>query len=56
MAKFGAALGGVAWTVAGWPACAAMIVGMLAIMLTIVTLAWSRTSGPTLSSPIEPAE
>jgi predicted MFS family arabinose efflux permease len=54
--SFGAALGGVAWTVAGWPACAAMIVVMLTIMLTIVTVAWSRTSGPTLPSPIEPAE
>ena len=27
--SFGAALGGVAWTLAGWPACVALVVAML---------------------------
>jgi len=39
--SFGAALGGVAWTLAGWPACVAMIAAMLAIMASIVALAWN---------------
>jgi len=41
--SFGAALGGFAWTLAGWPACVALVVAMLAIMASIVALAWSRT-------------
>ena len=28
--SFGAALGGLAWTIAGWPACVALVVAMLA--------------------------
>lgn len=39
--SFGAALGGVAWTLAGWPACVAMMVAMLTIMASIVALAWN---------------
>jgi YNFM family putative membrane transporter len=39
--SFGAALGGVAWTVAGWPACVALVATMLTIMAAIVALAWS---------------
>ena len=54
--SFGAALGGFAWTLGGWPACAAMVAIMLAIMLGIVTLAWSRGSTPTPPGPIAPAE
>lgn len=38
----GAAAGGVAWTLGGWPACAALVALMLTIMATIVTLAWTR--------------
>jgi len=47
--SFGAALGGVAWTLAGWPACVALVAAMLIIMATIVALAWSRAPsvGPT---------
>jgi YNFM family putative membrane transporter len=41
--SFGAVLGGVAWTLAGWPACVALVVAMLVIMATIVALAWSST-------------
>ena len=41
----GAAIGGVAWIYAGWPACVAMIAAMLTIMGAIVTLTW-RTAQP----------
>ena len=43
--SFGAAIGGFAWTVGGWPACVAMIAAMLAIMGAIVALTW-RTAQP----------
>ena len=49
--SFGAALGGVAWTLAGWPACVAMVVAMLVVMASIVALAWN---GATKIAP--PAE
>ncbi|MBI2713385.1 MAG: MFS transporter [Rhizobiales bacterium] len=53
--SFGAALGGIAWTLAGWPACVAMVAIMLAIMAIIVVTAWTRTTKPVPPSPIEPA-
>ena len=53
--SFGAALGGIAWTLAGWPACVAMVAVMLAIMATIVVTAWTRTTSAVPPSPIEPA-
>ena len=34
--SFGAALGGLAWTLGGWPACVALVVAMLVIMAAIV--------------------
>lgn len=37
-----AALGGVAWTLGGWPACVAVIWAMLAMMAAIVYFAWQR--------------
>jgi MFS transporter, YNFM family, putative membrane transport protein len=40
--SFGAALGGIAWTYGGWPACVALVVLMQAIMAAIVALAWPR--------------
>jgi predicted MFS family arabinose efflux permease len=40
--SFGAALGGVAWTVGGWPACVALVAAMLVIMACIVFFAWAR--------------
>ena len=43
--SFGAAIGGVAWIYAGWPACVAMIAAMLTIMGAIVMLTW-RTAQP----------
>jgi YNFM family putative membrane transporter len=36
----GAALGGVAWTIGGWPACVAMVLAMLAAMAAIVVSVW----------------
>ena len=53
--SFGAALGGIAWTLAGWPACVAMVALMLAIMAIVVITAWTRTSAPVPPSPIAPA-
>jgi predicted MFS family arabinose efflux permease len=54
--SFGAACGGLAWTVGGWPACVALVAVMLVIMGYIVFFAWSRRvpSAPT-TVPIEPA-
>ncbi|SRR6185437_16170393 len=53
--SFGAAAGGVAWTIGGWPACVAIVAAMLTVMAMIVAFAWSQTgkSGP--PSAIEPA-
>jgi predicted MFS family arabinose efflux permease len=53
--SFGAALGGVAWTLAGWPACVALVVAMLLVMAGIVYFAWARRvpAGPA-TAPIEP--
>ncbi len=51
--SLGAALGGVAWTIAGWPACVALVAAMLAIMARIVALAWAPRIGS--SDPTEPA-
>ena len=53
--SFGAAVGGIAWTLAGWPACVAMVAVMLAIMATIVVTAWTRATNAVPPSPIEPA-
>jgi predicted MFS family arabinose efflux permease len=44
----GAALGGLAWTVGGWPACVAMVLAMLAIMGAVVWSIW--TSGRPMAS------
>ena len=53
--SFGAALGGVAWTLARWPACVALVVAMLLVMAAIVYFAWARRvpAGPAMT-PIEP--
>jgi MFS transporter, YNFM family, putative membrane transport protein len=40
--SFGAALGGIAWTFGGWPACVALVALMLTIMGAVVALAWPR--------------
>lgn len=51
----GGTLGGIAWIYGGWPACAAMTGGMLAIMAAVVFFAWARrvpAAAPT--TPVEP--
>jgi len=54
--SFGAALGGLAWTFGGWPACVAMIAAMLAVMATVVIFAWSRrVPAAPVETPVEPA-
>lgn len=53
--SFGAAMGGLAWTFGGWPACVVMVAIMLAIMAAIVATAWTRTTKTMPASPIEPA-
>jgi YNFM family putative membrane transporter len=54
--SFGAALGGIAWTLAGWPACVALVVAMLLLMAAIVHFAWARgVPGEPAMPPIEPA-
>jgi len=53
--SFGGALGAVAWTFGGWPACVALVFAMLAIMASIVFFAWARhTSSAPINTPIEP--
>jgi YNFM family putative membrane transporter len=52
--SFGAAVGAIAWTLGGWPACAALVAAMLVIMAAIVVLAWSETARQEKPSPIEP--
>jgi predicted MFS family arabinose efflux permease len=53
--SFGAALGGAAWTIGGWPACVAIVIAMLAIMSAIVFFAWARrVPAATSIPPIEP--
>jgi predicted MFS family arabinose efflux permease len=54
--SFGAALGGLAWTVARWPACVVLVAAMLLLMGGIVLFAWARRvpAAPAMA-PIEPA-
>ncbi len=53
--SFGAAIGGLAWTLAGWAACVVMVAIMLTVMAAIVAGAWSRTKKAMPPSAIEPA-
>ena len=53
--SFGAALGGIAWTLAAWTATVALVEVMLIIMAGIVYFAWARrVSAPTVATPVEP--
>jgi YNFM family putative membrane transporter len=53
--SFGAALGGLAWTLGGWPACVALVAAMLAIMTATVLFAWAHgVPAATAATPIEP--
>ncbi len=53
--SFGAACGGLAWTIGGWPACAALVAMMLIMMAGIVIFGWARRvpASPSMP-PIEP--
>jgi MFS transporter, YNFM family, putative membrane transport protein len=54
--SFGAAVGGAAWTLGGWPACVALVVAMLAIIAAVVFFGWARRIPPAPTTPpIEPA-
>jgi len=44
--SFGALLGGFAWTFGGWPACVALIALMLALIGTVIALAWAQPPRP----------
>jgi MFS transporter, YNFM family, putative membrane transport protein len=51
----GAALGGVTWTLGGWPACIALVVAILAVMAGIVYFGWARRVPAATETPaIEP--
>ncbi len=53
--SFGAAIGGFAWIVGGWPACVAMIVAIQLGMSAIVYFAWAHRVPPALAiTPVEP--
>ncbi|MBS0247652.1 MAG: MFS transporter [Proteobacteria bacterium] len=53
---FGAAVGGVAWTLGGWSACAALLVAMVIVMALIVQFLWvRRLPPPPPSATLEPA-
>jgi YNFM family putative membrane transporter len=53
--SFGAAIGGITWTLAGWPACVALVEVMLLIMAPIVFFAWARrVPAATAAAPIDP--
>ena len=54
--SFGAGMGGIAWTYGAWPACVVLVVGMLAIMASVVIFAWARrVPSVPMTTPIEPA-
>jgi MFS family permease len=54
--SFGGAVGGLAWTLGGWPACAAMVACMVLFMASVVYFAWTP-HGPAApaTTPAEPA-
>jgi predicted MFS family arabinose efflux permease len=53
--SFGAALGSLAWTFGGWPACVALVCAMLFVMASVVYFAWTPGVPPaTATTPVEP--
>jgi len=48
--SFGALLGGLAWTLGGWPACVALIALMLALIGTVIALAWAQPPRPSVAA------
>ncbi len=54
--SFGAAVGALAWTLGGWPACVALVAAMLAVIAAVVFFGWARRIPPAPTTPpIEPA-
>jgi len=35
-------LPGLTWTLGGWPACVAMVVSMLILMIAMIAFGWKR--------------
>lgn len=53
--SFGGGLGGIAWTLGGWPAVAAICGAMLVVMASVVFFAWAkRIPAEPATTPIEP--
>jgi YNFM family putative membrane transporter len=52
--SFGAALGGLAWTLGAWPACVALVIAMLLILAAIVYFGWTHRP-PAATQPTPPA-
>jgi predicted MFS family arabinose efflux permease len=53
--SFGAALGGLAWTLGAWPACVVLIIAVLVILVGIVHFGWTgRQQPPPATALIEP--
>jgi predicted MFS family arabinose efflux permease len=50
--SIGAAAGGLAWTYGKWPLCVAMVLVMLAVMISIVTFLWARRVPPGPALPV----
>jgi predicted MFS family arabinose efflux permease len=53
--SFGAAIGALAWTLGGWPACVGLVAAMLVVMAAIVIFAWSGSVRQEKPGTIEPA-
>jgi predicted MFS family arabinose efflux permease len=51
--SFGAALGGIAWTIGGWNACIVLLMMMTSIMAATVYFLWARRAPP--AAPVAPA-
>jgi predicted MFS family arabinose efflux permease len=54
--SFGAALGGFAWTLGGWPACVALVAAMLAAIAAVVALAWRELPRVPPTTPVAAVE
>jgi hypothetical protein len=53
--SFGAALGSLAWTFGGWPACVALVCAMLFVMTSVVYFAWTPgVPAAPATTPVEP--
>lgn len=48
--SFGAALGGIAWTLGGWTACIALLLVMLSIMAATIYFLWAGRTPPVVQA------